>query len=495
MKKFLSRMFNSLPKRLAAVALVALAIALPASSLAAETVNFSAKTSVANNSKGESLTSMQTSTNASYNQVLYVEVSYNNNEVASSTKTVNNLHVKFTVPTTAGTQQTVTTTTTGDNIATVNGSATINLDRSDAYLQYIPGTAVWKHANVANGPSDAVQQSIADTVVTSADGFKLGSENPCEAGAVAIQVGVYLPGVSINKEVRAKGGKAWAKSIDAKAGDTVQYRITYENTGNTLEQNVAITDILPKGMTFVPGSTYWYASTSPDTNGDGLPDGAYTDVNVTNTALVVGSFTPNQQEAPDAYVVFDAVVPSEDKLELCGTNLFRNIGTAQPQGMNVYYNTADVNVNKTCTPPPVTPTYSCDEFHVKLGDNRKVTVDKFKFTASDKSTLTSATINWGDTTTLGTNTVLGETHQYAKDGTYTISLSNFKVDGKSVTVSGNCSQPVTITTPGTPTPPTTPKTPTVLPNTGAGDVIGIFGAVTVLGAFAHRMFLSRRLAR
>ncbi len=42
-----------------------------------------------------------------------------------------------------------------------------------------------------------------------------------------------------------------------------------------------------------------------------------------------------------------------------------------------------------------------------------------------------------------------------------------------------------------PTTPT-PTTPTTLPNTGAGDVIGIFFATTVIGTLAHRFVLSRR---
>lgn len=52
------------------------------------------------------------------------------------------------------------------------------------------------------------------------------------------------------------------------------------------------------------------------------------------------------------------------------------------------------------------------------------------------------------------------------------------------------------TTPTPPvTPPTTPTPPTALPNTGAGDVVGIFGAVAVVSALAHRLFLSRKLSR
>lgn len=44
----------------------------------------------------------------------------------------------------------------------------------------------------------------------------------------------------------------------------------------------------------------------------------------------------------------------------------------------------------------------------------------------------------------------------------------------------------------TPVPPTTPPTPTTLVDTGAGDVFGIFAAITVAGAMAHRLVLSRR---
>lgn len=52
------------------------------------------------------------------------------------------------------------------------------------------------------------------------------------------------------------------------------------------------------------------------------------------------------------------------------------------------------------------------------------------------------------------------------------------------------------------TPPTTPttttttsSTPTALVNTGPGDVIGAFAAVSVVGALGYRLYLSRRLAR
>ena len=48
-------------------------------------------------------------------------------------------------------------------------------------------------------------------------------------------------------------------------------------------------------------------------------------------------------------------------------------------------------------------------------------------------------------------------------------------------------------TPETPTTPQTPETPTTLPNTGAGEVIGLFLGVTIAGAAFHRLFANRRM--
>ncbi len=61
-----------------------------------------------------------------------------------------------------------------------------------------------------------------------------------------------------------------------------------------------------------------------------------------------------------------------------------------------------------------------------------------------------------------------------------------------------CVTPPVVTPPVTP--PTTPVTPAVvkptrLVNTGPGEVVGLFAAVTVAGAFGYRTLLSRRLNR
>jgi uncharacterized protein with FMN-binding domain len=167
------------------------------------------------------------------------------------------------------------------------------------------------------------------------------------------------------------------------------------------------------------------------------------------------------------------------------------------------------------TPPPNTPVYTCDALGVTAADDRTVTINKFSTTATNGAVFKNAVVNWGDNSAALTNAnIVGQTHQYSADGTYTISATaHFTVNGKDVTAGGmQCEQQVTfkqntppVVTPPTSTPPTTPPpatpgtpaatAPTTLVNTGAGSVVGLFGAATVAGTLAYRRLLSRRLMR
>jgi len=155
---------------------------------------------------------------------------------------------------------------------------------------------------------------------------------------------------------------------------------------------------------------------------------------------------------------------------------------------------------KVHMPSSQTPAYSCDLLHV-VSDNatRKVTVDQFKTTATGGATFQNAVIDWGDKAQTSSLTALvGQNHQYAADGTYKIvATANFSVGG--ATKSAACTQSVSFTSAPTPpvTPPVTPPSAPVqqLPNTGAGDVIGIFAGVVAAGTIGYRLFLSRKLAR
>jgi hypothetical protein len=157
------------------------------------------------------------------------------------------------------------------------------------------------------------------------------------------------------------------------------------------------------------------------------------------------------------------------------------------------------------TPPP-TAVYACDELDVAAESDRTVKISTFNTTASKGVTFNNAVIDWGDNSAkLTTANVVGQTYQYAANGTYKVSvIANFTVNGQTESAGGvNCEKQVTFssTTPPTTTPPTiitttsTPAAPTSLVNTGAGSVVGIFAATTALGAAGYRWMTSRRLSR
>jgi uncharacterized repeat protein (TIGR01451 family) len=481
----ISRLFNNLPKRLIAGAIVALAIALPAASFAADTVKLESSLGVANVTAGD--TTFKPAVAASYDQVVKLQVYYHNTELPDSGKVAQNVRVKINIPTGSGTTQNVTSAVSADNASTINSTATINLNRADAYLQYIPGSAVWKHNTGSNTNINYVETKISDDVVSSGAGLRLEDEQPCFnfSATVTVLARVTVPGVTINKQVRLKGSTAWATSITANPGETVQYMISYKDTGNSDQNNVVIRDNLPPKVTYVPGTTMLKNTTNPN----GV---LYNSDAVTTNGINVGNYNPGGA----AYVLFDAKLPSEDQLT-CGANQFRNVGIAKPEGMNEYYNTADVNINKTCNETPKTPVYSCDLLTLTKGDNRTVTA-KVNYTATNGATLKTVKYNFGEgEKSVITTDKTSQSYTYGADGNYAVTATlTFTVKDATVTgvTSQSCSQNVTFTT-TTPPVVTPPTTPTVLPNTGAGNVIGLFAGAVVAGTIGYRLFLSRRLSR
>lgn len=173
--------------------------------------------------------------------------------------------------------------------------------------------------------------------------------------------------------------------------------------------------------------------------------------------------------------------------------------------------TFNVKVSMPHTPPHVPqPTFMCDALNLAADVDRKVKLSAFSVTATNGATFKNAVIDWGDNSApLTTNTVVGQAHQYAADGTYTVTATaHFTVNGQDMSAGGiQCQKQVTFSStmppkvtppPSTPPsiPPATPAAaPTALVNTGPGSVVGLFAATTAIGAVAYRWMLSRRLSR
>lgn len=58
------------------------------------------------------------------------------------------------------------------------------------------------------------------------------------------------PKLQMSKEIRVVGDATWSKRVTADSGDTIEYRITVTNTGDTPLQNVEIQDSLPTEVSF-----------------------------------------------------------------------------------------------------------------------------------------------------------------------------------------------------------------------------------------------------
>lgn len=147
------------------------------------------------------------------------------------------------------------------------------------------------------------------------------------------------PNFKLDKMVQIKGSNEWKETVTVKAGQTVRYRIQFQNTGDTELKNVVIRDVLPNGMSYVKGSTVL----NDKTVGDGIvADG----INIGTVA-----------KGTTATVYFYATVKSELK-DNCYDSTLTNVakGKYNNDSKTEKSDTAKVAVlGKVCEDKPVIP--------------------------------------------------------------------------------------------------------------------------------------------
>lgn len=322
----------------------------PLAAAADTSVAIESQVNVLNATAGQ--TQYAKSTTAKIDDVVNIEVWYHNKEEADSGKVAKNLTVKIALPTAAGQTQTVTSTVSSDNSNTVTDTATVNLSVPQASLQFIPGSAAWRH-NVGDNTNVNYQTTkLPDSDYNSSTGtfnVNVGNENPCFnfESTIVIQARVVAPIVSIQKLVKVDGSSAaYTATNSANPGDTLDYVLKVMNQGNTTLTGVAVGDNLPPYETYIAGSTKLVDSNTGST-GKTLADGIVTGgVNIDNMA-------PGGQEL----VYFKVKLASQID---CGSHSLKNVGIVRAKGVSDVYNVATTNVNVTCTTtptptPPVTP--------------------------------------------------------------------------------------------------------------------------------------------
>jgi uncharacterized repeat protein (TIGR01451 family) len=128
--------------------------------------------------------------------------------------------------------------------------------QSDVALRYIAGTATIHNAYDANG------SALSDKYLFGTDGVYIGEYEldgvipACAewSGYITYRIRADQAGSKISKTV-SKDGKNFFETVDAKPGDTLTYKVEFENTGTLDLTDVTFRDSLPAGVTLVPGTT------------------------------------------------------------------------------------------------------------------------------------------------------------------------------------------------------------------------------------------------
>lgn len=286
-----------------------------------------------------------------------------------------NTTVKAAVPDTTGKEATITGFVGADNAQPKQVWDEVKLTSDKNFnLVYVAGSAkIWNQGYAKNGAA------LPDSIVTS-NGTKIGYETAGD-GIIpgCFQFLSYVeftvkPQVqqtadfTLVKDVRKTGTTAYGQTASVKAGDTVDYRLSFKNTGEATLNNVMIKDALPTGMTYVSGTAKLQNANHQFPNTLALSSSLFAG------GVNIGHYTKDA----NAFVTFQAKVNSNSQLPTCGLNTLKNVATAETDAGSVS-DDAIVTVDKTCTTPP-------KEIQVcRLSDKKIVTIKESEFTTSKYS--------------------------------------------------------------------------------------------------------------
>lgn len=496
MKNALTRLFGSTWSGLITGLVLGLAAVMPMATTAQTSVGLQGSLRAANVTAGD--TEYKEAISASPDQIIKMQLYYRNTAEAGSDDVANNVRVKIALPTQTSAKQTITATVKGSNTHELKDQVAVSVDREEARLQYIPGTAVWKH-NTGTAEQPKIEETkISDEVIVGAQGVELEDQKPGEqfGSSVTVQLRVMAPGVNTTIESQVKGEtNKWSANNSAKPGNTMRYIVAYQNTSNIQQRQVVVRGVLPAKMQLVPGSTMLYNTTNPD----GVKVASD---NIAAGGVVIGNYGPGA----NAYVTFEAAITAADQLS-CGNNEFRVVSFVRPEGMSEYFNSTMTTAKRECaaqkpapSPAPTQPqaTYSCDSLTVTKGEGRKISA-KVAYTATNGATLKLVSYDFGDGTQPFTTDKTTVEHTYAKDGTYNVTATlTIATNGKDQTAtSAACAKAVSfVAAPANPTPtPPAAAAGSGLPDSGPGSMAALFVGASSVGFIVHRLFFGRRLPR
>lgn len=256
---------------------------------------------------------------------------------------------------------------TNANPQAVWDTAFLNADET-VWLNYVPNTAVLHTSDkckAANGivlSADALFVDYTEVGTGTEAGamitcYDAGEFKPdglwgvipgCNeyAGYVTYRVKAEKPGFWMEKTVAPAGTGNYVEYLTANAGDTLDFKIYYKNTGTTKQTTVMVRDVMPDKMTLVSGSV---VATTPE-----APNGVI--LNAENEAelfseagLNIGNYEPGQT----AVITYQTKIRDASGFN-CGENTFTNDVVLETEN-GTEYDRVRVVVNKICSSPTELP--------------------------------------------------------------------------------------------------------------------------------------------
>ncbi len=206
------------------------------------------------------------------------------------------------------------------------------------YLRYVQGTAEIHNGGSANGKylDDAALWSTGSKLAYWDEEWGMIPGCNEYAGYVTLRVKADQPKFYISKEVSVDGGKTWDEYATVKPGDTVKFRIKYQNIGTTNQTSVTVYDSLADGMTLVKGSIE--AKIPANQNYVKIDDAAW------ENGLGIGDYLPEQE----GYVVYNVTIDDDKEIFACDKTviIYNNAYVTTANG--TMYDKAKITVKRDC---------------------------------------------------------------------------------------------------------------------------------------------------
>ncbi len=155
------------------------------------------------------------------------------------------------------------------------------------------------------------------------------------SGYVTYHFVVDQAGFKLSKTVAKDGEDNYSEQLTVEPGDTLSFKLEYNNTGTINQLDITGHDRLPEGLTYVPGSSYFTANFNPE--GNTISD------NLFDEGVNLGDYKPGDSMS----LTYKVKVEDDMSLFPCGdTVVYNDASIATENGTG--YDKAEVTVHREC---------------------------------------------------------------------------------------------------------------------------------------------------